>query len=222
MSSAAAALQSEDAQWVRPRAGGERQPEVAGQVFAAAAGVCRALLRPLAADPPRLLAATARLRTARAPYLRRLAAQAFGPVLRAAPPAAARAGIRAALAGAPRARAPRPPAVSLSQCLPASAPCSAGRAAARPPLSARRGAQSKRRGPARRARRPRAGCWPRRPLARRAACTRARRACSPRCWPRTRCRWPRCATRQGGCARAPPPAPAHRHAVAAGEAPAML
>ncbi|KAK9845304.1 hypothetical protein WJX81_002986 [Elliptochloris bilobata] len=78
--------------------GGERQPEVAGQVFACAAGVCRALARPLAADPPRLLAATARLRYAHAEYVRRLAAQAFGPVLRRASPDAVRASVRALLA----------------------------------------------------------------------------------------------------------------------------
>lgn len=81
-------------------AGGERQPEVAGQVFACAAGVCRALAKPLAADPPRLLGASVRLRYARAEYVRRLAAQAFGPVLRRAPPHAVRASVAALLAGA--------------------------------------------------------------------------------------------------------------------------
>lgn len=76
---------------------------MAGQVFACAAGVCRALLRPLAADPPRLLGATVRLRYSRSQYVRRLAAQAFGPVLRQAPPAGVRAGVRALLAGMPSA-----------------------------------------------------------------------------------------------------------------------
>ena len=70
-------------------------------MFACAAGVCRALAKPLAADPPRLLAASVRLRYARAEYVRRLAAQAFGPVLRRAPPHAVRASVCVLLAGAP-------------------------------------------------------------------------------------------------------------------------
>ena len=85
---------------------------MAGQVFACAAGVCRALLRPLAADPPRLLGATVRLRYSRSQYVRRLAAQAFGPVLRQAPPAGVRAGVRALLAGTPSACS----ALHVAQC----------------------------------------------------------------------------------------------------------
>eukprot|EP00887_Chlorella_sp_A99_P000887 scaffold5.g887.t1 len=78
----------------------DREPELLGHVFTCLSLLCKHLARPLGANllPP--LRATARLRHHGAHHVRVFAAQALGYLIRQAPPAALRAGVKAVLSEA--------------------------------------------------------------------------------------------------------------------------
>ena len=82
-------------------AGADREPELLQHIFACLSSVLRHLAQWLAADMPKVLRQTARLRYHSARHVRQLAAQSMGFLLRHARGKALRAGVRTIYAGPP-------------------------------------------------------------------------------------------------------------------------
>ena len=80
-------------------AGADREPELLQHIFSCLSSVLRHLAQWLAADMPRVLQQTARLRYHSARHVRQLAAQSMGFLLRHARGKALRAGVRTIYAG---------------------------------------------------------------------------------------------------------------------------
>lgn len=80
------------------RAGGERDANALGALFACLSFTCKFLCRHLVGQLPSLLAASAGLRYSGQDHVRALAAESFGYLLRQAPDKALRQGLRALLA----------------------------------------------------------------------------------------------------------------------------
>ena len=80
-------------------AGADREPELLQHIFGCLSSVLRHLAQWLAADMPKILQQTARLRYHSARHVRQLAAQSMGFLLRHARGKALRAGVRTVYAG---------------------------------------------------------------------------------------------------------------------------
>ena len=90
-------------------AGADREPELLQHIFSCLSSVLRHLAQWLAADMPRVLQQTARLRYHTARHVRQLAAQSMGFLLRHARGKALRAGVRTIYAGLRTALLPNMP-----------------------------------------------------------------------------------------------------------------